>query len=51
MVYRDPLLVLAEIALTYYHRPINGALNMRIIYKVLSSQYDPLGYILPFTDL
>ncbi len=36
--------------LTYRHRSINhGAPTMRIIYKVLASQYDPLGYILPFT--
>lgn len=36
--------------LTYRHRPIDhGAPTMRIIYKVLASQYDPLGYILPYT--
>ncbi|XP_073725195.1 uncharacterized protein [Misgurnus anguillicaudatus] len=36
--------------LTYRHRPIvHGAPTMRIIYRVLASQYDPLGYILPYT--
>ncbi|XP_016519033.1 uncharacterized protein LOC107833689 [Poecilia formosa] len=33
----------------YKHRPLNyGPLTMRNIYKVLASQYDPLGYILPY---
>ncbi|KAM4534522.1 uncharacterized protein V3H82_024434 [Fundulus diaphanus] len=34
----------------YKHRPLSyGTLTMRNIYKVLASQYDPLGYILPYT--
>lgn len=36
--------------LGYKHRPVSyAAPTMRNIYKVLASQYDPLGYILPFT--
>lgn len=36
--------------LGYKCRPVcYGALTMRNIYKVLASQYDPLGFILPYT--
>ncbi|KAI4901564.1 hypothetical protein NFI96_009438, partial [Prochilodus magdalenae] len=36
--------------LGYHHRPIeNTVLTMRRAYQVLASQYDPLGFILPFT--
>lgn len=36
--------------LSYKHRPIDySAPTMRHIYKVLASQYDPLGYIIPYT--
>ncbi len=36
--------------LSYKYRPIEcSALTMRHIYKVLASQYDPLGYIVPYT--
>nr|XP_055074008.1 uncharacterized protein LOC129453697 [Misgurnus anguillicaudatus] len=36
--------------LCYKHRPVTyNALTMRNIYRVLASQYDPLGAILPFT--
>ena len=37
-------------ALSYKHRPVTyDALTLRNIYKVLASQYDPLGYLLPFS--
>ena len=36
--------------LGYRHRPLEyGELTMRNVYKVLARQYDPLGYILPYT--
>lgn len=36
--------------LGYHYQPINHkALTMRAAYQVLASQYDPLGFILPFT--
>ena len=36
--------------LGYRHRPLEvGPLTMRNIYRILASQYDPLGYIVPFT--
>ncbi|CAL9703965.1 unnamed protein product [Knipowitschia caucasica] len=36
--------------LTYKHRDIDCPVaTMRNIYRVLASQYDPLGYIVPFT--
>ncbi|XP_067294186.1 uncharacterized protein [Pseudorasbora parva] len=36
--------------LAYKYRPIKcSAPTMRHIYKVLASQYDPLGYIIPYT--
>ncbi|KAJ8016196.1 hypothetical protein DPEC_G00004680 [Dallia pectoralis] len=36
--------------LGYKHRPVSYRVpTMRNIYKVLASQYDPLGFILPFT--
>ncbi|KAL0147788.1 hypothetical protein M9458_056904 [Cirrhinus mrigala] len=35
----------------YKHRPVstNGDTSMRTVYRILASQYDPLGYIIPFT--
>lgn len=37
-------------ALTYKHRHIDCSVaTMRNIYRVLASQYDPLGYIVPYT--
>ncbi|XP_038045171.1 uncharacterized protein LOC119719752 [Patiria miniata] len=37
-------------ALLYRHRPISyDCLNMRNMYKILASQYDPIGYLTPFT--
>lgn len=36
--------------LGFKHKPISyNALTMRSIYRVLASQYDPLGVILPYT--
>lgn len=36
--------------LSYKYHPIeSSAPTMRHIYKVLASQYDPLGYIVPYT--
>ncbi|KAI7790025.1 hypothetical protein IRJ41_019695, partial [Triplophysa rosa] len=36
--------------LSYQYRPIeHAALTMRAAYQVLASQYDPLGFMLPFT--
>ncbi|KAM7011924.1 uncharacterized protein LKV04_021781 [Tautogolabrus adspersus] len=36
--------------LGYEHRPVMYTdLTMRNVYKVLATQYDPLGYIIPFT--
>lgn len=36
--------------LHYRHRPLSyQEVTMRNIYRVLASQYDPLGYIIPFT--
>ncbi|KAI2652441.1 3-dehydroquinate synthase [Labeo rohita] len=36
--------------LCYHYRPIeHTALTMKAAYQVLASQYDPLGFILPFT--
>ncbi|XP_056121116.1 uncharacterized protein LOC130099439 [Rhinichthys klamathensis goyatoka] len=36
--------------LSYKHRPVvYNTLTLRNIYKVLASQYDPLGWLLPFT--
>ncbi|XP_073776433.1 uncharacterized protein [Danio rerio] len=36
--------------LSYKYRPIKSSTpTMRHIYKVLASQYDPLGYIVPYT--
>lgn len=36
--------------LTYCHRPVSyDQPTMRNIYRVLASQYDPLGYIIPYT--
>lgn len=36
--------------LGYRHRPVSyQTLTMRNVYKVLASQYDPLGYLIPFT--
>ncbi|XP_052456318.1 uncharacterized protein LOC128016040 [Carassius gibelio] len=36
---------------SYKHRPVstNGETSMRTVYRILASQYDPLGYIIPFT--
>ena len=36
--------------LGYHYRPIEyAALTMRTAYQVLATQYDPLGFIVPFT--
>ena len=36
--------------LQYRHRPVDcETLNMRNMYKILASQYDPIGYLIPFT--
>lgn len=36
--------------LSYKHRPASDTMiTMCSIYKTLASQYDPLGYIVPFT--
>ena len=36
--------------LGYKHRPVSyRVLTLRNVYKVMASQYDPLGYILPYT--
>ncbi|KAI4883543.1 hypothetical protein NFI96_026925, partial [Prochilodus magdalenae] len=36
--------------LSYKHRPVdNETTTLRNFYKVLASQYDPLGYIIPYT--
>ena len=36
--------------LKYRHRAIEATtLTMRHIYRILASQYDPLGYIIPYT--
>lgn len=36
--------------LGYRHRPLEtGSPTMRNIYKILASQYDPMGFIVPFT--
>ncbi|XP_067219119.1 uncharacterized protein [Chanodichthys erythropterus] len=37
--------------LGYKHRPVStiGESSMRNVYRILASQYDPLGYIIPFT--
>ncbi|CAI5636866.1 unnamed protein product [Oreochromis niloticus] len=37
-------------SLGYKHRPVSYEMpTLRNIYRVLASQYDPLGYLLPFT--
>ncbi|XP_057688209.1 uncharacterized protein LOC130913548 [Corythoichthys intestinalis] len=37
-------------SLSYKHRPVSyETLTLRNIYKVLASQYDPLGYLLPYS--
>lgn len=39
-----------SVSLSYNYRPIDYSVpTMRNIYKVLASQYDPLGYIVPYT--
>ncbi|XP_049329393.1 uncharacterized protein LOC111189354 [Astyanax mexicanus] len=36
--------------LSYKHRRVDSSVvTMRTIYKILASQYDPLGYIVPYT--
>ena len=36
--------------LQHHHRPVDSeSLNMRNMYKTLARQYDPIGYLTPFT--
>ncbi|KAL6465745.1 hypothetical protein MHYP_G00258780 [Metynnis hypsauchen] len=40
----------ADSSLGYKHRPVRyGATTLRNMYRVLTTQYDPLGYLLPFS--
>ncbi len=36
---------------SYKHRPVstNDETSMRAVYRIMASQYDPFGYIIPFT--
>lgn len=36
-------------SLGYKHRPVDQSLTLRILYRILARQYDPLGFIIPFT--